>query len=181
MKHYAKLLAGVVLALASLHTQAEEPKVQEAAVEPVFMSAQWAEQACAAWNQDPVLTDKLKESGWVENHKDKDYKVMQIYREDCPNSPHVEMQIADKDGKALCVYGGVAKTAKLHLKADYQMWAKDKHWLRMGDGTDGPMKAMMLGRLNFEGPSFEAMSNMGPFSSFLRLTGKVPANRSSCP
>ena len=26
---------------------------------PVMMSADWAKEACEAWNRDPVLTDKL--------------------------------------------------------------------------------------------------------------------------
>ncbi len=37
-----------------------------AAAAPVLMSADWAKDACEAWNKDPVLTDKLVESGWVQ-------------------------------------------------------------------------------------------------------------------
>ena len=36
-----------------------------ASAAPVLMSADWAKDACAAWNKDPVLTDKLVESEWV--------------------------------------------------------------------------------------------------------------------
>jgi hypothetical protein len=39
----------------------------------------------------------------------------------------------------------------------------------------------LLGRLHFSGPKLEAMGNMGPFSSFLRLVGKVPSDASRCP
>ena len=45
----------------------------------------------------------------------------------------------------------------------------------MGKGEYGPMKAMMLGRLGFDGPMLEAMGNMGPFANFLLLVGKVPS------
>lgn len=148
---------------------------------PVFMSAEWAKQACNAWNQDSVLTDELKKSEWVDNHGGKGYKVMQIYREECANSPRVEMHISDQDGKAMCVYGGPVKTSDLSKKHDYLMWAEDDHWSRMGIGKDGPMKAMMFGRLNFKGPKMEAMGNMGPFKNFLLLTGKVDSDRSKCP
>ena len=51
----------------------------------------------------------------------------------------------------------------------------------MGAGDYGPMRAMMFGRLNFEGPKLEAMGNMGPFGGFLRLVGKVPGDWQSCP
>jgi len=150
---------------------------------PVFMSGDWAAEACKGWNADTGLTEKLKKSGWVENNKGRKHKVMQIYRIGCESSPRVELQIADKDGKAMCVYGGWAKTkaADLNKSVDYVMFATDKNWKRMGDGTDGPMKAMMFGRLKFKGPKFEAMGNMGPFGGFLRLTGTVESDRSSCP
>ena len=32
--------------------------------EPVLMSTDWAQQACIAWNEDPVLTKDLVKSGW---------------------------------------------------------------------------------------------------------------------
>jgi putative sterol carrier protein len=51
----------------------------------------------------------------------------------------------------------------------------------MGKGEYGPMRAMMFGRLEFEGPKGEAMSNMGPFENFLLLVGKVPSEAGSCP
>jgi putative sterol carrier protein len=40
---------------------------------------------------------------------------------------------------------------------------------------------MMFGRLQFDGPMFEAMGNMGPFASFLLLVGKVKSSTASCP
>jgi putative sterol carrier protein len=43
------------------------------------------------------------------------------------------------------------------------------------------MRAMMFGRLHFDGPMMEAMGNMGPFASFLRLVGKVPGDTAACP
>jgi putative sterol carrier protein len=42
------------------------------------------------------------------------------------------------------------------------------------------MRAMMFNRLQFDGPMLEAMRNMGPFESFLRLVGKVPG-AAACP
>ena len=70
---------------------------------PVLMSADWAKDACAAWNKDPVLTDKLVESDWVKNDKGRGFKVMQVYRSDCGDKPTAEMRIALKDGKATSI------------------------------------------------------------------------------
>lgn len=151
------------------------------AADPVFMSAEWATEACKGWNTDPALTTTLKERKWIDNNKGRGYKIVQIYRMDCPKSARVELKLEDKDGKALCTYGGAAVTQKLDSDADYLMFATDEHWKRMGAGEDGPMKAMMFGRLKFEGPKMEAMGVMGPFGSFLRLTGKVPSDRTGCP
>jgi putative sterol carrier protein len=145
------------------------------------MSAPWAEAMCAAWNADAGLTDKLVESGWVGNAGARGYKAMQIYRGDCPKSPRIELQIALKDNKARCVYGGAARTEKLDSGSDYLMWAETPRWREMGAGEYGAMKAMMFGRLNFEGPKMEAMGNMGPFGGFLLLVGKVPGEWAACP
>lgn len=148
---------------------------------PVLMDAEWAHQACTAWNQNNVLTDALAASGWSKNDKERGYKVIRLYRQDCPASPHVELHIADRDGKALCRSGGRATDAALVGDADYLMWADTQRWLQMGNGDYGPMRAMMFGRLKFEGPMWEAMGNMGPFEQFLLLVGKVAAERTRCP
>ena len=153
--------------------------VASAYAAPVLMSSEWAKSACDAWNADTVLTDKLTD--WLKNDKGRGYKVMQIYRSDCENSPKVEMRIENKDGKAWCAYGGMAEHKELDSGADYLMHADTKRWQEMGAGEYGPMKAMMFSRLKFSGPKMEAMGNMGPFGNFLMLVGKVDSDASSCP
>ncbi|UCH53550.1 MAG: SCP2 sterol-binding domain-containing protein [Pseudomonadota bacterium] len=167
--------------IASAEEKADAPAAPEAGAKPVFMSAEWGKLACDAWNADPVLTTKLVESEWVDNHGGRGFKVMQIYRTECKDSPRVEMRVSKKDGKATCVYGGKVETTKLDSSYDYTMFATTQRWGEMGRGEYGPMKAMFLGRLEFDGPMFEAMGNMGPFESFLLLTGKVATDTSSCP
>jgi len=147
----------------------------------VAMSAPWARAMCEAWNADATLTTKLVESEWVKNDAGRGFKAMQIYRGDCPGSARIELQVALKDGKALCTYGGVARTQTLNGSTDYLMWADTPRWREMGAGDYGPMRAMMFGRLNFDGPRMEAMGNMGPFGSFLLLVGKVPGDWNACP
>jgi putative sterol carrier protein len=60
------------------------------------------------------------------------------------------------------------------------MTADTKRWTEMGKGEYGPMRAMMFGRLAFDGPMGEAMGNMGPFETFLTLVGKVPYDARTC-
>lgn len=170
MKGSCKALAAAALLLGTTAAQAA----------PVMMSTEWAVAMCEAWNKDPVLTEKLVESGWSKNDKGRGFKVMQIYREDCKDSPRVELKVSEKAGKVTCTHGGKAET-KLDSSADYLMWAETSRWEEMGRGEYGPMRAMFFGRLHFDGPMGEAMGNMGPFGNFLLLVGKVPGDTASCP
>ena len=149
------------------------------ATEPVFMSPEWAELACDAWNEQEELLENLTK--WMENDLDRGYKIIQIYRKDCEDSGRVELRLQPEEGKTKCVSGGAAGTQELDKDADYVMFAMTERWQEMGAGNYGPMKGMMFGRLKFEGPKWEAMNNMGPFSSFLLLTGEVPSDPSVCP
>ena len=151
-----------------------------AAAAPALMSEEWAKAACTAWNADATLTKDLHETGWAANDKKRGYKALQVARKDCKASPKVELRIAAKDGKAMCV-SGAKSAAALDLDVDYAMVADTKRWVEMGKGEYGPMRAMMFGRLAFDGPMGEAMGNMGPFESFLLLGGKVPGDIAGCP
>jgi putative sterol carrier protein len=149
-----------------------------------FMDDKWAQQVCSQWNQNQTLTTDLGgEDGWVSNNGGKGYKALQMYRDGCGASTRVELDIAPKDGKAMCVYGGPVKTAKLDSSVDYLMHATDEDWNCMGKGSwgCGAMGAMMSGKLQFEGPKMEAANVMGPFGDFLLLTGKVASSQGSCP
>ena len=148
---------------------------------PTMMSADWGKAACEAWNKDPVLTDKLVESGWMANDKSRGYKIMQVYRTDCGDKPTAELRVALKDVKAMCVYGGAPQADKLDSGADYVMMAETGRWIEMGRGDYGPMRAMFMQRLGFDGPKLEAMGNMGPFENFLLLVGKVASETKACP
>ncbi len=176
MKQHSKAWA-----LSLLCTAFAAATPSRAQVPSVGMSEPWAQALCEAWNADATLTSKLVESDWIKNDAGRGYKAMQIYRTDCPKSPHIEIQVALKDSKALCTYGGPVKTSAMNGSADYLMWAETPRWREMGVGDVGPMRAMMFGHLNFVGPKMEAMGNMGPFANFLLLVGKVPGEWSACP
>lgn len=144
-----------------------------------MMSAEWTAQACEAWNNDAQLSNGLAEK-WIKNDKGRGYKIIHLYRTDCGEATQTEMKIVAKDGKAACVYGGAVQNAKMDYAVDYTMHATTEKWNEMGAGEYGPMKAMMFGRLKFQGPKVEAMSVMGPFEAFLRLPGKIPGDK-ACP
>lgn len=148
-----------------------------------FMDADWASAACSAWNSTPALTNDLGGKAWAANDAGRGYKVIQLYRDKCGEASKVELEIADKDGKAHCVRGGAVKHAKLDPSVDYLMHASDEDWACMGKGSFGcgAMGAMATFKLKFKGPKGEAMGVIGPFDNFLLLTGKVPGDTSSCP
>ena len=147
-----------------------------------FMDAAWADKACKAWNNNATLTTELGKK-WIKNDGDRGYKIIQIYRDKCGDSNKIQLTIAAKDGKAICVRGGKPDGKKLDDNMDYVMHASDKDWTCIGKGSFGcgAMGAMASGKLKFEGPKMEAMSVMGPFGDFLTLTGSVGGDKSSCP
>ncbi|MDH5639150.1 MAG: SCP2 sterol-binding domain-containing protein [Nitrospinota bacterium] len=143
----------------------------------VMLSNEWGKAACVAWNDDSVLTKGLKESGWIEGDKDdRGFRIIEIYRSDCPDSSHVQLKFVDKEEKALCVDSG----PMFDKEWDFLMYAKTEHWIAMGKGDVGPMGGMMTGKLSFKGSMWEAMQNMGPFKNFLLLFGKIPSTTDTC-
>jgi len=143
---------------------------------PVFMDGEYAKALCNEWNKTPQLVDNLgKSESWTAVEERKIF----IYREDCTDAKQIQLTIRNEHGKAMCVYGGPAKDKR--GPNDFLMYAETKRWLEMGRKEYGPMKAMMLGRLKFEGPRFVAMKNMGPFEAFLDIVDNPPHDASKCP
>ena len=142
----------------------------------VFMGPEYAKELCDVWNNTPKLTDELgKSESWTAVPERKLF----IYREDCSAEKQIQLTIKNEDGKAKCIYGGPAKDKR--GKDDFLMYAPTNRWEEMGRGEYGPMKAMMLRRLKFEGLKGVAMKNMGPFEAFLTAIGKPSYDASKCP
>jgi putative sterol carrier protein len=167
MKLASITLAALVMAATAAHAA------------PPLMSAEWTAEACDFWNKDATLSNGLADK-WINNNKDRGYKIIHLYRTDCGEATQTEMKIEPKDGKAICTYGGSVQNPAMDYAVDYTMHATTERWYEMGNGDYGPMKAMMFGRLKFSGPKVEAMSVMGPFEAFLRLPGKIPSDK-ACP
>ncbi len=144
--------------------------------EPVFMDGEWAKEFCKVWNNTPELVDKLgKSESWTKVP----VRKLFLYRRDCGSGKVVQLTIKNENGKAVCVYGGWKKDEK--TDNDFMMWADTKRWLEMGRGEYGPMRAMLFGRLKFDGPRFVAMRNMGPFEAFLKAIDEVKSDTTKCP
>lgn len=175
---FLTISVGSAISKASEAMDGAKPAASEPAGDAVVMlSDEWGKRACEVWNNDDVLTGGLFESGWVNNLKDdRKYRIIEVYREDCADSPHIQLKLEPKDNKAYCLSGGVADDKWW----DFLMWATTEDWTAMGNGEFGPMWGMMSGKLNFEGSMWEAMQNMGPFKNFLLMFGKVATDASKC-
>ncbi len=142
----------------------------------VFMGPEYAKDLCDVWNKTPTLVNELgKNEKWSAVSERKLF----LYREDCGDAKQIQLTVRTEGGKAQCVYGGPAKDKR--TKDDFLMYAETKRWLEMGRKEYGPMRAMMFGRLKFEGPKGVAMANMGPFEAFLDIVDSPSHDAGKCP
>jgi len=164
MKKSALLTAGLTLTSTLAFAQ------------PPFMSPEYAKQFCDLWNKTDDLTEGLAD--WSKNVREgKEYRTIQFYRSDCGGPEKaVEVHIVNKDGKAICVYGGKA----VDPNPDFQMYATDENWKSLARGEFGFMGMGIMTKMTFKGSKIEAMQNMGPFKAFLLNLGKVP-HTDACP
>ena len=148
-----------------------------------FMDVEWAKQACDGWNASETLTTELVGEPWMDNNGDRGYKTIQMYRTHCGEDSKIQLTIEPQDGKAICTYGGAPDGKVFNKKMDYIMHASDKHWTCIGEAKFGcgAMGAMSTGKLKFTGPKLEAMGVMGPFGTFLKLTGQLGGEKAACP
>ncbi len=142
---------------------------------PKFMDEEYAKQFCDLWNKTPELTEGL--SKWATKTGEKGYRIIRFYRQDCGGPEKaVELHIAPKDGKAVCIYGGKATNEN----PDFLMFATDKNWKSLAKGEFGFMGMGIMTKMTFKGSKIEAMRNMGPFKTFLTNLDKVP-HTMDCP
>lgn len=162
---YKKVLFGAVLSLsfAGLSYGADP-----------WMGPQWTKAFCDYWNQN--LQTTMAE--WAEYNvkKEKGYKTIQFYRQDCNPPKKVEVRIKYENGKAVCIYGGEAKDPN----PEFVMYATDKNWKSLANGEFGFMGMGIMSKMTFQGSKVEAMKFMEPFKAFLIGLGKVPHSE-SCP
>ncbi|RUM48485.1 MAG: SCP-2 sterol transfer family protein [Hydrogenothermus sp.] len=144
--------------------------------QPAFMSPEYAKEFCDLWNKTDELTEGLAK--WSKNVREgKEYRSIQFYRTDCGGQEKaIEVHIVNKDGKAVCIYGGKA----VDPNPDFLMYTTTEKWKELADGEFGFMGMGIMTKMTFKGSKIEAMQNMGPFKAFLLNLGKVP-HTDACP
>ena len=158
----------------------------------VFMSPEFAKLMVDAWNSSslPVKlgSKDVGGSNWI-NTPNKytgqptSRQVIIMSRRDCPSIPRVQLTIENRDGKAVCTYGGAMK--ENYEKAEWAFSPKTVQWFKFASGMWGYMQmpGIMSG---FRGPMFVARANIDNFGEFWKVAGRLAKNinadiTSSCP
>lgn len=144
-----------------------------------FLSPEFAKLVCDAWNQSE-LPQKLgtKDAGgndWIltENKytgEVRNKQVLIMSRRDCNAMPKVQLTIENKNGKAVCTYGGILTES--YEKAEWAFAPTTVQWYKFASGIWGYMQmpGIMKG---FRGPMFVARANIDNFGTFWKIVGKV--------
>jgi len=130
-----------------------------------FMSPAFAKQVCASWNTSS-LPAKLGMTGskWINKGKVKGIQTMIFWVKNC-KTQRVQLTVENKDGKAICTYGGIAKTTK----PDWKIYPPSYKWYKCATGVN-PMWQLMG---NFNGSMGVAMGNMSNFKIFFKVVGRL--------
>jgi len=139
-----------------------------------WMSPNWSKEFCSYWNEH--LQSTMAEWSNYNVNKEKGYKSIAFYRQDCSPKVISEVEIKYVNGKAVCIYGGVEKDQH----PDFLMYATTKNWKSLAAGDFGFLNIGMFTKMTFEGSKGEAMQFIAPFKAFLVDLGKVPYT-DACP
>lgn len=109
-----------------------------------FMSDEWADAYTSAWNNDDVITQKLKRFSSV-------FKYSISDREDIK-------PLVIKIEKGICTsYGDEDAFSKKDI--EYRISADEKNWKKVFDEKTGKKEVMGIGGFDFKGPKLKALSN----------------------
>ncbi len=139
-----------------------------------WMGPNWTKEFCSYWNEH--LQSTMAEWSNYNVNKEKGYKTIAFYRQDCNPKTISEVEIKYEDGKAVCVYGGAQKDPH----PEFLMYATTKNWKSLAAGDFGFLNIGMFTKMTFKGSKGEAMQFIAPFKAFLVALGKVPYTQ-SCP
>lgn len=158
----------------------------------IFMDAEFAKLLAEAWNNSslPVRlgSQEVGGSGWI-NTPNKytgeagNKQVIIMSRRDCPYMAKVQLTIENRQGKAVCTYGGAM--TENYERAEWAFSPTTAQWYKFASGDWGYMQ--MPGIMNgFRGPMFVARANISNFGEFWKVAGHVAKNvnadyTSSCP
>lgn len=160
--------------------------------EAVFMNADFAKQLVDAWNSSslPVRlgSKEIGGSDWINTPnkytgEKRNKQVIIMSRRDCPSMAKVQLTIENREGKAVCTYGGAMTES--YEKAEWAFSPTTVQWYKFASGEWGYMQmpGIMTG---FRGPMFVARANISNFGEFWKVVGRVAKKinadySSSCP
>lgn len=145
----------------------------------IFLSPEFTKLVCDAWNQSELPqklgTKEAGGNGWIftENKytgEVRNKQVLVMSRRDCASMPKVQLTIENKNGKAICTYGGALTES--YEKAEWAFAPTTVQWYKFASGIWGYMQmpGIMKG---FRGPMFVARANIDNFGTFWKIVGKV--------
>ncbi|HNX23784.1 MAG TPA: hypothetical protein PKG60_07020 [Spirochaetota bacterium] len=158
----------------------------------IFMSSDFAKLLVDAWNNSslPVKLGSKETGGsdWINTPnkytgEKRNRQVIVMSRRDCPSMPKVQLTIENKQGRAVCTYGGLM--IDNYDKAEWAFSPTTTQWYKFASGDWGYMQmpGIMPG---FRGPMFVARANIDNFGEFWKVAGRVAKKinadyTSSCP
>lgn len=177
MKKFIFILAVVTLFTIALYFNVSLTHAQSNSI--VFLSPEFTKFVCDEWNKSE-LTQKLgtkavggndwiltknKYTGQVRNKQ-----VFAMSRRDCDSMPKVQLTIENKDGRAICTYGGAL--IEEYKTAEWAFAPTTVQWYKFASGVWGYMQmpGIMKG---FRGPMFVARANIDNFGIFWKVVGKA--------
>ncbi|MCX8124442.1 MAG: hypothetical protein N3F66_09785 [Spirochaetes bacterium] len=145
----------------------------------VFLSPEFTKLVCEAWNKSELPqklgTKETGGNGWIltENKytgEVRNKQVLVMSRRDCDGMPKVQLTIENKNGKAVCTYGGAL--TEVYEKAEWAFAPTTVQWYKFASGIWGYMQmpGIMKG---FRGPMFVARANIDNFGTFWKIVGRV--------
>ncbi len=148
----------------------------------VFMSGDFAKLMVDAWNASslPVSLGAKEVGGsdWINTPnkytgETRNRQVIIMSRRDCPSLPKVQLTIENRNGKAICVYGG--PMTENYERAEWAFSPTTLQWYKFAAGNWGYMQmpGIMSG---FRGPMFVARANISNFGEFWKVAGRVARN-----
>lgn len=157
-----------------------------------FLDANFSAKLCEEWNKSALPaklgSERAGGNGWIDTankytgevrHK----QVIIMSRRDCAALPRMQLTIENKEGKAVCSYGGAL--VEKYEKAEWAFAPETEQWYKFASGEWGYFQ--MPGIMNgFRGPMFVARANIDSFGLFWKFTGSLAKRmgadyRKGCP
>ena len=117
-----------------------------------LITPEWAAAYTEAWNNDEVVTKKLR-------------KFSSIFKYRISDREDLEPVVIEVEN-GICTTFGVSEQ---YDNIEFDMWADTASWQKVFDRDISVKKAMMSKGFGFKGPKLKAMMNMGGFERSIEV------------